>query len=303
MKRGGLGKGLSSLIPSRPDAAAPRAAPPPSSELSTLEASTPVPPGERILRVRVSDIVPNPYQPRRDFDAGKHDELAASVREYGILQPLVVTEKENGMFELISGERRLRAAKAAGLKDVPVIVRTADDQRKLELALIENIQRADLSPVEEAHSYVRLMDEFGLTQEAVAERVGKSRSVVANTLRLLKLPDDMLKALEGGVISMSMARVLCGMDDPGEQRAMFERMSKGEYTVRDAEDAARNVRGKDRRGGRPKARKDANLLALEEELRGSLGTKVVVDGRGGRGKIVIEYYSDEELKALAKKLK
>ena len=259
-----------------------------------------VPVGERIWQVPVTDIVPNPFQPRREFHPEELEELIASVKEFGILQPLVVTEKENGMYELIAGERRLRSAREAGLKKVPVIVRTANEQQKLELALIENIQRADLSPIEEAHAYAKLMEEFHLTQERVAERVGKSRSVVANTLRLLNLPAEMQMALADGRISMSMARVLCGMDEVKERKAMYERMLEGGFNVREAEAFSR-----ERKGGlvAKSSLRDANVLAVEEELRRVLGTKVAVQKKGPNGKITIEFYSDEEFKELINRLR
>ena len=253
--KGGLGRGLSSLIPSKPsETVVPAGAPAPSAAVQQpvvvaapqelpKNAVEVVPPGERILHVSVSDIVPNPFQPRREFHPEELEELIASIKTYGIMQPLVVTEKANGMFELIAGERRLRSAREAGLKKVPVIVRTATEQEKLELALIENIQRADLSAIEEAHAYAKLMEEFHLTQEQVSQRVGKSRSVVANTLRLLNLPAEMQMALADGRISMSMARVLCGMDDVKERKAMFDRMLEGDFNVRQAEAHARDRKG------------------------------------------------------------
>lgn len=300
--KGGLGRGLSSLIPSRPASAQASAGRPAVVQVQPKpgEALEQIPLGERILHIPVGDIVPNPHQPRREFHAEELEELVSSIKEFGILQPLTVTEKANGMYELIAGERRLRSAKEAGLKRVPVIVRTATDQEKLELALIENIQRADLSPIEEAHSYAKLIEEFGLTQEKVAERVGKSRSVVANTLRLLNLPADMQMALADGRISMSGARVLCGMEDAKERKAMFERMLSGDFNVRQAEAASR-----ERKGGE-KARssvKDVNLMAVEEELRRALGTKVGVQRKGANGKITIEFYSDEEFKGIVDRLR
>ncbi len=315
--KGGLGRGLSALIPSKPAEGAPIAVaqkpnPQPAAQPAPTSVASPnelpanavevVPAGDRILHVSVSDIVPNPFQPRREFHPEELEELISSVKEFGILQPLTVTEKANGMFELIAGERRLRSAREAGLKKVPVIVRTATEQQKLELALIENIQRADLSPIEEAHSYAKLIEEFGLTQEKVAERVGKSRSVVANTLRLLNLPADMQMALADKRISMSMARVLCGMDDVKERKAMFDRMLEGDFNVRQAEAHAR-----DRKGGAAPAAKsslrDANVLAVEEELRRALGTKVAVQKKGPNGRITIEFYSDEEYKELINRLR
>ena len=288
------------MIPTKPADAAPVVKPVAAPAELPKGAVEAVDRGDRILHVPPADIVPNPFQPRREFHPEELEELIASVKEFGILQPLVVTEKPNGMFELIAGERRLRSAKEAGLKKVPVIVRTASEQQKLELALIENIQRADLSPIEEAHSYAKLMEEFGLTQEKVAERVGKSRSAVANTLRLLNLPAEMQVALSDGRISASMARVLCGMDDAKERKAMFDRMLQGDFNVRQAESASRERKGAVR--GRSSV-KDVNLLAVEEELRRVLGTKVAVQKKGPNGRITIEFYSDEEFKDLVGKLR
>lgn len=296
--KGGLGRGLSALIPAKKtDAAGAPAvhvsAPPPG-------AKEIIPESDRILHVSVGDILPNPFQPRTEFHAEALDELVSSIKEYGVLQPLVVTEKPNGMFELIAGERRLRASKAAGLKKVPVIIRAADEQKKLELALIENIQRADLSPMEEARAYAQLIEEFRLTQEDVAVRVGKSRPAVANTLRLLKLPDEMQKALSDGRISMSMARVLCGMEAPSERHAMFERMLEGDFNVRQAEVRARTGKAPNKVRA---AVKDVNLMAVEEELRGALGTKVEITRRGEKGRIAIDFYSGEELDHLVDRLR
>jgi ParB family chromosome partitioning protein len=313
--KGGLGRGLSSLIQSKtadapkPAAAAPAPVSPPAPltrEEQGLakpgEAVEIVPKGERILHVPVGDILPNPHQPRRDFDTVELEELVASVKEFGILQPLIVTERANGMFELIAGERRLRSAKEAGLKTVPVILRGASEQEKLELALIENIQRADLSPIEEAYSYTKLIEEFGLTQDKVAERVGKSRPAITNTLRLLNLPTEMQVAISDGRISTSMAKVLCGMENVKERKAMYDRMLLGEFNVREAEDAARQQKQKTS-GKVTGAVRDVNLLAVEEELRRALGTKVAVNKKGPHGKITIEFYSDEEFKGIVDRLK
>ena len=301
--KGGLGRGLSSLIPSKPaePASAPKPAPvaaapsaPPADAVEVVSK------GERILHVPVGDIVPNPHQPRREFHQDELEELISSIKEFGILQPLTVTGKANGMYELIAGERRLRSAKEAGLKKVPVIVRDASEQEKLELALIENIQRADLSPIEEAHAYAKLMEEFNLTQEQAASRVGKSRSVVANTLRLLNLPAEMQMALSDGRISMSMARVLCGMDDAKERKAMYERMLQGDFNVRQAEAVSREKKGPGRATG---SVRDVNLMAVEEDLRRALGTRVAVRKNGHNGRITIEFYSDEEFKGIVDRLK
>lgn len=304
--KGGLGRGLSSLIPNKTATVAAKPVEEETiAERTALDVAKPgeaveiVPKGDRILHVPVGDIVPNPHQPRREFHADELEELISSVKEYGILQPLTVTERANGTYELIAGERRLRSAKEAGLKTVPVILRGATELEKLELALIENIQRSDLSPIEEAHSYAKLSDEFGLTQEEIAQKVGKSRPVVANTLRLLNLPSDMQLALSDGKISMSSARVLCGMDDPKEQKSMFDRMLQGDFNVRQAEDHARTKKT----GGKAKASmRDVNLLAVEDELRKALGTKVAVEKKGANGRITIEFYSDEEFQDLVGKL-
>jgi ParB family chromosome partitioning protein len=300
--KGGLGRGLSALIPQKKttiaEAPAPGAVAVPANPPGTVIEQ--VPKGDRILHVKVGDILPNPYQPRHEFHPEELQDLTASIAEFGIIQPLIVTEKGNGMFELVAGERRLRAAKAAGLEKVPVIVRVADEQKKLELALIENLQRADLNPVEEALSYDQLMTEFGLTQEAVAERVGKSRPVVANALRLLKLPGDMQQAVGDNRLSRAMARVLCGMEDPKEQRAMFERMLKGEYNVRQAEEASRAQKP----ASKVRAEmKDVTILGMEEELRGALGTRVVIKKRAGKGRIEVEFFSDAELEHLVNRLR
>lgn len=308
MKGGALGRGLSALIPSKPTSVATDvasrvsdgSASSPRSSPARKEAVETLPAGERIIHAPVGDILPNPHQPRRDFHPEELEELVSSIKEFGVLQPLIVTEKSNGMFELIAGERRLRSAKEAGLKKVPVIVRSATEQEKLELALIENIQRSDLSPIEEANSYAKLIEEFGLTQEKVAARVGKSRSAVANTLRLLGLPAEMQMALADGRISMSAARVLCGMEDVKERKAMFDRMLKGEYNVRQAEAASRERKGGHKATG---SVRDVNLMAVEEELRRALGTKVGVQKKGTNGRITIEFYSEEEFKGIVDRLR
>ncbi len=302
-QKGGLGRGLSSLIPNKKlpsPTEQPRPGLPAEASAKAGTVVEQVPKGERILHVSVNDIVPNPHQPRREFHPEELQDLAASIKEYGVLQPITVTEKANGMFELVAGERRLRASKAAGLAKIPVIIRSATEQEKLELALIENIQRADLSPIEEAHSYMALMEQFGMTQERVSERVGKSRSAVANILRLLKLPQEMQMALSDGRISNSMARVLCGMDEPKEQRAMYERMLQGDWTVRQAEHA---LRAKKKPQASVAHSRDVNVMALEEDLRSALGTRVTVENKGEKGRIVIEFYSPEELNGLVRKLR
>ncbi len=270
----GLGRGLEALIP----------------ELQPA-----------VEEVDVDLIAPNPQQPRTAFDSESLTELAASIREHGIIQPLIVSRPAAGgaPYQLITGERRLLAARQAGLGRVPVIVKEASPQALLELALVENLQRQDLGPLEEAGAFRRLGDEFGLTQEAIAARVGRSRSAVANSLRLLSLSAEIQASLARGEISAGHARALLGIDDAEERRRAWRRIVEGRLTVRDAESLAK-------RGGRrqPAARRrlPADLAAIEERLRSSLGTRVELrKGRRG-GRLVIHFFSDEELEAIIERL-
>jgi len=248
---------------------------------------------DRLLYVLPSDIVANPRQPRHHFAEEELTDLMASVKEHGILQPLVVTMRADGKYELIAGERRLRSARAVGLESVPVVVREATDQQKLELALIENIQRADLNAVEEAHAYQSLIDEFELTQEDVAGRVGKSRSQIANTIRLLDLSVDMLAAVVEGLITKSHARTLLSEPNDAKRRELFSKMVGGGVSVRTAESSTTQ---------RQAVAKDPNILALEAALREKLGTKVSIDTRGAKSSITIHCYSKEDLAAMIRKL-
>ena len=249
--------------------------------------------GTSVRFVSPSDIVENVEQPREYFAEEPLDELADSIREHGLLQPLVVTERADGSYELIAGERRLRASRRVGLKTVPVIVRPkSDNQDKLVLALIENIQRQDLNAVEEGRGYKRLAEEYGLSHEEIARRMGKSRSAVSNAMRLLDLDRDMLQALEEGKISKSHARTLLAEPVPKLRRDLFTKMLGGGVTVRSAEaQAGARARSSSRL-------KDANIAALEAALRDALGTKVVVEYRGGSGKVVIHFYSKDDLRKL-----
>lgn len=280
--QGGLGRGLSALIPQKiapePGTEASRAATAPANEVS------------------VDNIVENPHQPRQHFASSDLEDLLSSIKEYGILQPLVVTQKPDGKYELIAGERRLRASRMLGLKTVPVVVRTATEQEKLELALIENIQRTDLNPVEEAQAYQALIDQFSLSQEEVAKKVGKSRPHVTNTIRLLELDKSMLDALVAGKISRSHARTLLAEKDPAKRKLLFEAMLNGGMTVREAE-ARAYVKTKNAKS------KDPNIEAIEAELREALGTKVSVSIKGSAGKVAIHFYSKEELRELLNRLK
>lgn len=285
----GLGRGLGSLIPQTPRDPEPAA---PSETRTSAPAAAPAMMG--VQRVAIESVRPNPQQPREHFAHRDLDELIASIKRHGILQPLVVTRTAEGGYELIAGERRLRAARMAGLLDVPVIVRSAEDQDKLELALIENIQRADLNPIEEARAYRKLVDDYDLTQEQVAERLGKSRPQVANTMRLLELPKEIQMAVREGRVPATAARALLSLDSAEQQIAFWQRLAGGGMTVRDVEQEVRAVKGV--------PPKDPNLAAAEERLRGVLGTKVDITKRGASGRIAIAFFSDEELDALLRRL-
>jgi ParB family transcriptional regulator, chromosome partitioning protein len=243
-----------------------------------------------VIEVSVDDIKENPRQPRYRFSAADLEDLIGSIKEHGILQPLVVTKLGSG-YELIAGERRLRASRTLGLDKVPVLVREADEQTKLELALIENIQRQDLNAVEEALAYKALVDEFALTQEQVSKRVGKSRSTVANIMRLLDLSEEILEALREEKITKSHARTLLAEIDEEKRMILFDQMLNGGVTVREAEARVSGGGSRSSSGGR----KDPNILAHEKRLREILGTKVAIKEKNGKGKITIEFYSREEL--------
>lgn len=239
----------------------------------------------------LSEIVPNPDQPRFHFDEEKLKELSASIKNHGIIQPIVVSKKGE-KFEIIAGERRFQAAKLAGLSAVPVIVRDVTEQEKLELAIVENIQRHDLNPIEEAKSYQRLSDEFDLTQEEAAAKLGKSRSAVANKLRLLTLPVEIQKALMEGKITEGHAKAILAISNSEKQRALFEIILKSGLTVRQTESKTREI------SVHPHKRTvntDPETKALEDKLSEKLSTKVKISKSGSGGKIVVEYYSQEEL--------
>lgn len=297
----GLGRGLASLIPQKKTGAPSKPASPTEPGGSALPPVTVSHPDTAITReIATSDIVPNPNQPRLHFDEAKLVELTDSIREHGILQPLVVSHLGAGQYELIAGERRLQSAKRAGLVTVPVVVREAGNQEKLELAIIENIQRHDLNPIEEAKAYLRLTDEFGLHQDEVAKKMGKSRPVVSNTLRLLTLPVEIQRAIIEGKISEGHAKALLSIENSEKQRALFELIIKEELTVRETEDKARAVSVRSHlRTPREQA---PELAAKEEWLTEQLGTKVKIQSRGKGGKITIEYYSNEELNGILGRL-
>ncbi len=298
----GLGRGLASLIPPKKTSDVAQPAPLVEPGASVLPPSTTSHPDMPLLReIAVGDIVPNPNQPRLHFDEAKLVELTDSIKEHGVLQPLVVSSLGGGKYELIAGERRFQASKRAGLTTVPVVVRAAgSDQEKLELAIIENIQRHDLNPIEEAKAYLRLTDEFGLSQEEVSKKMGKSRPGVSNTMRLLTLPVEIQRAIIEGKISEGHAKALLSIENPEKQRALFELILKDELTVRETEEKAREVSVRSHlRTAREKA---PELAAKEEWLTEQLGTKVKIQTKGKGGKITIEYYSNEELNGILGRL-
>jgi ParB family chromosome partitioning protein len=270
MERRALGRGLGALIPmNKPESSSDKNA------------------------VFLSEIRPNPVQPREVFADAAINELADSIRRKGVLQPLLVRRVLGG-YELIAGERRFRAAQRAGLEQVPVIIRDAGDDELLEIALIENLQREDLNPLEEARAYRRLMEDFQLTQEQVAEKVAKDRSTVANTLRLLQLPDEVKEQITRGLLSAGHARALVSVGSAAEQVALAREVVGRRLTVRDTERLARN---------RSHTTVDLDQRAIEDQLARTLGTKVKLHfGRSGRGKIEVQFFSLAELNGLVDRL-
>lgn len=280
-RKGGLGKGLDALIPGG---------------------------GQQVERdggvaeVPVELIVPNPRQPRSHMDDEDLQGLASSIREHGILQPLVVSQDGRGGFTLIAGERRMRAAQIAGLENVPVIIRQASDQQRLELALIENVQRADLTPLETAEAYHHLIDEFGLTHEEVAQRVGKSRETVTNTHRLVKLPEEIKNGLAEGLITEGHARALLGLEaNPAMMIEVYKTVLRTHLSVRQTEALVKEL-------GSPRARKSprkdvpVEVQEMEEQLRRYLGTRIKLRYGKDGGSLTIYYFSDEELNEMISKI-
>ncbi len=268
---------------------------------------------DAVFWIEVEKIEPNPFQPRREFAEEALRDLAGSIREYGLLQPVLVTKREietpSGLevkYELIAGERRWRAAKLAGLSQIPAMIRRGipDDRVKLELAIIENVQREELNAMERAHAFKQLIDEFHLVQREIATRVGKSREMIANTLRLLALPQEIQQAVHGGHISEGHARaVLMAGDDQQKQFDVYHAILNDRLSVREAENRARQVGGKTfTPRKRPSKVEDPEMRQWQSRLQEQLGTKVQLQRIGERGKIVVEFYSEEELRGLLHKL-
>ncbi|GHV96720.1 chromosome partitioning protein ParB [Spirochaetia bacterium] len=261
-----------------------------------------------VVQLAVEKLIPNPGQPRKYFDEAELRELADSITEHGIIQPIIAADAGDGSFIIIAGERRTRAARLAGLSEVPVIIRDYTDQKRLEISLIENIQRTDLNPIEEAAAYKNLMDFSGLSQDDLAARVGKNRSTVANALRLLKLPADMQKSIESGRISPGHARALLSVTNAKAREKLYSEILAGELSVRETEKRAAAAhagpaaKGADEdKGGekeKPAAKRAPEIGAMEEKFIGKLGTKVVIEGDLNKGRIHIDYYSMEDLERL-----
>lgn len=275
-RKGGLGKGLDALIPSR--------------ENHTSESG--------VTFLPLDQIVPNPRQPRQAMDEEGIQELADSIREHGILQPLIVTsDPAAGGYILVAGERRLRAARLAGLQQVPVLIRPVNEQERLELALIENLQRTDLAPLETAEAFRQLNEDFGLSQDEIAQQVGKSRVTVTNTMRLLRLPEVVRSALAAGKISEGHARALLGLNSPTAQVAALQIVIARDLTVRQTEEYVRKLSG-NRPITRPSQQKNPEVQSLEEQLRAHLGTRVTLRKGKKGGSLTIHFFSDEELDTL-----
>ncbi|MCK9572219.1 MAG: ParB/RepB/Spo0J family partition protein [Candidatus Omnitrophica bacterium] len=280
MERRALGKGIGALIPDKP-----------------VDQHR-----QEIIYVQIGQIKANPFQPREAFDDTTINELAQSIKEKGIIQPLLV-RRQGDNYELIAGERRLRAATALGLKELPIIVKDVDDQDSLELALIENIQRESLNPIEEAHAYQHLMEQFKITQERISEVMGKARATITNTMRLLKLPHEVQQELKNGRISFAHGKTLLEIDDANQQRRLaMEVISKG-LSVRELESLVKNSRpaGLKRKIGQ--GQRDPSVSVLEEHLQHALATKVRISKRKKRGHINIEFYSEEDLERIVKIIK
>lgn len=270
--RQALGKGLGALIPERP----------------SLGLET-----KKIFHIcGIEEVQPNPFQPRKSFDDHRFQELVGSIREKGILQPLVVRRKGD-KFELIAGERRWRAAQKAGVKEVPVLIREGPESEGLELSLIENLQREDLNPIEEAEAFKGLMDQFHFTQEEISRKVGKDRTTIANTIRLLKLPPEIQQSLASGAVSMGHARAFLSLNAPEKQKLALQKVLSAGLSVRQTERLVNKLRSKSRRPAPPSNVR--GLDSLVEDLQRALGTKVRIVRKGRRGRIEIEFYSADEL--------
>lgn len=295
-KVGGLGRGLDALMGAGKEEARPRAAVPEGIEVDS----------DGCLWIDPRRLSPNPRQPRVEFDEGALEELSASIKEHGVVQPIIIEREDGGGFHIIAGERRARASIMAGAAKVPVQIRRYDEQKKLEVALVENIQRADLNPIEEASAYMNLMEMGDLSQDELSRRVGKKRSTVANALRLLKLPSDIQDALKKGDITPGHARAILSVPSEEGRRKLFDKIVGSGLSVREAESLARRGDGKSQAKAQKKPRgeafKDPDILSIEQQLLEKFGAKCKINGSLEKGKIEIEYYNRDGLDRLCETL-
>ncbi|OJW84665.1 MAG: chromosome partitioning protein ParB [Bacteroidetes bacterium 46-16] len=296
-KKQALGKGIRALLNTIDE------------EIKTTAEGVPAVSGQNagsVTRIPVDQVIVNPKQPRRDFDEQALKELSESIKTHDIIQPVTVVKTNNNKYQLISGERRWRASKMAGLKDIPAYVRTADDQQMLEMALLENLQREDLNAMEIAFSYKRLMDECDLTQEQVSERMNKERSTVANYLRLLKLPPDIQKAVREDKLSMGHARAILGLEQVDEQLYVYREAVKKGMSVRQVEQLVKNMQGAEKQGGHANAnaaKLPPAYKRIEDNMASHFSTRVKLDRKkNGKGNISIEFYNDEDLERIMDKM-
>lgn len=290
-KNRGLGKGLEALFSN--------------SEIDTKEISveqTEESEEKGISFVDVNDIKPNQNQPRKTFDEEKLEELASSIKEHGLIQPVILRKSDKG-YEIVAGERRWRACRKAGLKKLPCIVKELTDEQNMLLAIIENMQREDLNPIEEAEGLNQMITSFGMTQEQVSKSVGKSRPYITNALRLLKLPEQVRNFVSEEKLTTGHARAIAGIGDPEKQIQIAEYAVKNDLSVREIEKLIREENAAKKRSPRKKAEKSADVKRVEEDLKHIMGTKVNLSQSGKKGKIEIEYYSREELERLIDLLK
>lgn len=296
LKSSGLGRGLGSLIPNKKlkdlPAGEPAASFPPSPVSDVLDKH------EKIWQLPVENITPNPHQPRQDFSPEHLQDLANSIKEHGIISPLIVTEAGKDHWQIIAGERRWRAAKSIGLAKVPAVIRELTEQKKMEIALIENLQRQNLNPLEVAMAYKKLVDEFNLSQEELSQKVGKSRSAVANIMRILNVRDEVKQAILSDKISEGHARVLAGLP-PEDQLEVLQKILSNNFSVRETEKAGKEVVVQKHIR---KVSFDPEIKAREEDMQRALGTKVEIKKNGPAGQIIIKFYSDEELEDIYRKI-
>ena len=276
MAKRGLGKGLGTLFEN--------------------EAEEVQQPKNGVVRLKINSVEPNKNQPRKNFDSDKLDALASSIKEHGLIQPIIVTEGKNGIYKIVAGERRWRAAKKAGLKEISAVIDEYSDEEVAEIALIENLQREDLNPIEEALGYHQLLEDFNLTQELISQKIGKSRSAIANSLRLLSLDDQIKKLLISGEISSGHARAILSLESTELRLALSKRIIEDNLNVRQAEEIAKQLNKKrTQKQKKETTAGDIEIENLENRIASTLGTKVKISHSPKKGRIEIEYYGNDDL--------